>query len=30
MDFRLVSADEGLDIMPFVSGLKWSDSIDTL
>lgn len=30
MDFKLVSADEGLDIMPFVSGLKWSDSIDTL
>ena len=30
MDFRLVSADEGLDIMPFVNGLKWSESIDTL
>ena len=30
MDFRLISANEGLDIMPFVSGLKWNESIDTL
>lgn len=30
MDFRLISANEGLDIMPFISSLKWSESIDTL
>ena len=30
MDFKLISADKKLDIMPFVNGLKWKDSIDTL
>lgn len=30
MDFKLISADKELDIMPFVNGLKWKDSIDTL